>query len=359
MTVHAYQCVGIFRPGDFNDSTESSSTVPGSKPTVIEHENLVLVGSSWDGWSPARIRAARAEGRARTLAARKAYAEQSAAALAAAPRNYIAEPEPGATPHDIRVYTRLTNGQYKYWGVRDEDMTIEEFWEEKDPDNTRDRDGIHINPRDLPPPENWSLSNSLSTHNSTAPSSGKTQKTPHANPQYRIKKPATVSPSGNKSTRKPQATMLDARRSGLGEQVRDIMEGTLKGRRSAAHLANVEQPDAQARESRKRSDADTNNPVPAPKQSAGRERPRKVQHGVIEDVQRSADPAPSSPAKRKRGRPFKTQPTPKFSVKQSRPAAENKVKITKPKRKHGRPLVPSTHTMCTRARGPAGRSHLA
>ncbi|CAF9939887.1 hypothetical protein IMSHALPRED_001673, partial [Imshaugia aleurites] len=228
-----------------------------------------------------------------------------------------------------------------------------------DPDNTRDRDGVHVNPSDLPPPEDWSVSNGLSTHNSTAPSSGKTRKTPHADPQYRTKKPATVSPSGNKDTRKSQATMLDAGRSGLGEQARDNMEGSLKGRRSAARLANVEQAAAQAKESRKRSEADTNNPVPAPKQSAGRGRPRKVQYGVIENVHRSANPAPSSPAKRKRGRPSKSQLAPKSSVKQSRPAAENKAKITKPKRNQGRPLVPSTHTMCTRARDPAGRSNLA
>lgn len=357
MTVHVYQCSGLFRPGDFNHSTERTPSLPGNESNEIEHQGLVVTGSPWNDWSPARVRAANAEHRAWQLAARDARAKESAAAAEAA--SNFEEPEPGATTHDIRVYTRLKNGQYKYWGVRDDDMTIEEFWEEKDPGNSRDQDETQDHPINPPPAQNGSLSRGPSPHNSASPRSERSQKTPHVNPQFKVKKPSTVRPPSNKSTRKSLATMLDAGHSGLREQARDVTESTLKGRRSGAHLAIVESPDAQAIEPRKRSDAAKHDPAHAPRKSAGRGRPRKVQHVVVETAHRSADPPPSSAAKRKRGRPSKLQPSPKSSGKRSRPAAENKAKITKPKQKTKRCSPPSTHKMCTRARGPVERSHLA
>ena len=62
------------------------------------------------------------------------------------------------------------------------------------------------------------------------------------------------------------------------------------------------------------------------------------------------------PPKRKRSRPAKLQDLHKpygSDKKAKRPKAGSLVKVTKAKPKIGRPIAPSSHKMCTRARGPA------
>lgn len=388
MPLDVVQCWGLFRPGDFTHSTDNPSpkgtlipesepvifpesgamtvpasetiTVQGSKPRTMDYDGFQ--GPTRDGWSPARVRAANAEHRAWQLAARKAWAEESAAAAA-----NVTGPEPGATYSDIRVYTRLKDGQYKYWGVKDDGMTIEDFWSRTDPENTREDDNHQNVLIDLVPAHTEPLSNSQSPRVTAAPRPRRTQKTPEVNPKHRAKKSATVTPPVNKSTRKSLATKLDAKHPGLDEQVRDITESVPKGRRSAAHPAVVERSDRQINEPLKRSDVIKKIPVEPPREQVGRGRRRKVQPGVVNSVRpkaadqrnsQPADPASASPPKRTRGRPAKENPSMKSSGKQRRPATENKAKITKPKKEKQHSSAPSSHKMRTRARGPAQHPQL-
>lgn len=373
MPVDVVQCWGFFRPGEIHLSTDSPSPkeplpedpyptntfVPRTPPIPEEYQGFQ--GSTRDGWSPARVRAAEAAHSAWQLAAQKALAEESAAAA-----SKVTGPEPGATYGDIRVYTRLKNGQYKYWGIKDDDnMTIEEFWTKNDPENTRDHDTTQGALVDLVPAHTEIRSNSSSPRIEAAPVSRNSQKAPEVNPKHRVRKPTTVKSPANKSTRKSLASKIYAKHPGLAEQVRDISESTPRGRRSAAHPAAVERSDGQAKEPEKKSDATEKTPAQPPRKQGRRGRPRTVQPVAVESVrpeavdQRTSEPddaVPLFPPKRKRGRPATKDSSTKSSRKQKRPAAENKATITKPKQKKERSSAPSSHKMYTRARG--GVDHL-
>lgn len=333
MSPYPYHNVGIFRPGDFKDSTESMSFVPGSKPMIVDPKDFnILPGSSWDSWPPERVRAAKAERRAWQLAAQKSYSERSAAAAAAPGAYRFDEPEPGATPDDVRVYTKLKNGEYKYWGIRDDDMDIEDFWAKFDPENTRYQDDNEDNPLDLGSAENES-----SSHNPTPPVSAaaglkRRQKTPQINPQHRVRKSPSVTPQSNKRTRKSLAAKVGAGIAGLDKQV----PGT--GAAKDASSPNL--------------------PVQISGKPRGRGRPRKAQPSIPEPSCPNTDLTPSTPVKRKRGRPAKTMVQSKSSAKQDRPAAESKAKIAKPKQKKQRSQAPSIHAMRTRAKGPVSGSNI-
>ena len=137
MDIEAVKCWGMFKPGNVELPRDSSplrapSTSEGIL-TLPKQDGFKIVSSSRDGWSPARIGAADAECWAFQKAARQAMLAESAAWA----KDYEG-PEPGATLEDCRIYTKLKNGKYRYWGVKDFDMTMEEFWARNDPDNTRE-----------------------------------------------------------------------------------------------------------------------------------------------------------------------------------------------------------------------------
>ena len=356
MSPYPYHCVGIFRPGFFKDSTEGTSFVPGSKPMKVDPKEFnILPGSSWDSWPPERVRAAKAERRAMQLAARKEYAEESAAAAAAPGAYRFDEPEPGATPNDVRIYTKLKSGEYKYWGVIDDDMDIEDFWAKFDPENTRYLDDNEDNPLDLGSAENDSSSNVPKPRASAAARLERRQKTPQIDREHRVRKPPSMPPRTNNRTRRSLAE-VGTGVAGLEKQVPDVPESTSKSRRPVAHLVSVEESDAHATRPR-RSGTAKNPPVQSNPKPRGRGRPRKAQPSILQPTGPNTD-LTSTPAKRKRGRPAKTKIQSKPSAKQDRPAAESRAKITKPRQKKQRSQAPSVHAMRTRAKGPASSSNI-
>ena len=359
MSPYPYHNVGIFRPGDFKDSTESSSSVPGSKPIKWDPKEFnILPGSSWDSWPPERVRKARAGRRAMQLVARKEYAEESAAAAAAPGAYRFDEPEPGATPNDVRVYTKLKSGEYKYWGIRDDDMEIEDFWAKFDPENTRYQDDNEDNPLDLGSARHGSPSKYSAPGISAASGSSMRQGTPKNNHQHRVQKSPSVTPQINKRTRRPLATKVGAGIAGFDEHVPEFPERASKGRRSGAHLATVEKLDAHATRPRRSGTSAKNPLVQAPGKPRGRGRPRKVRPDILEPSCPNTDFTLSTPAKRKRGRPAKESSQSKSSAKQDRPAAESTARITKPKQRKQRSPAPSIHGMRTRAKGPVSGSYI-
>ena len=328
MSPYAYHNVGMFRPGDFKDSNETTSFVPGSKPMRVDPKEFnILPGSSWDSWPPERVRAAKAKRRAWQLAAQKEDAEESAAAAAAPGAYRFDEPEPGATANDVRIYTKLKSGEYKYWGVIDDDMDIEDFWAKFDPENTRYQDDNEDNPLEVESAENESFSNNPTPRVSAAAGLERRQKTPQINPHHRVRKSPSVTPQIEKRTRKSLAAKVGAGIAGLDKRV----PGT-----SAAE----------------------NLPVQASGKPRGRGRPRKEQPSIPEPSGPTTDLTPSTSAKRKRGRPAKTNFQSKPSAKQGKPAAKSNAKITKSKQKEQRSQVPSTHAMRTRAKGPVSGSRI-
>lgn len=306
--------------------------MPGSKPLKIDPKEFkILPGSSWDNWSPERVKAAKAEGRAWQMAAQKQYRERSAAAAAAPGAYRFDEPEPGATSNDVRIYTKLKNGEYKYWGIRDDDMEIEDFWAKFDPNNTRYQDDNEDNPLDIGSAENVPLSNIPTPRASAAIGLERRQKTPSINSQHRVRKSPSVTPQINKRTRKSLAAKIDTGIARIDE--RAPQTGAAKTT-SAKNLSD--QASGKAR---------------------GRGRPRKAQPSIPEPSCPNTDLTSSTPAKRKRGRPAKMKVQSKSSAKQDRAAAESRAKIMKPNQRKEHSQAPSTHAMRTRAKGPVSGSN--
>ena len=330
MSPYPYHCVGMFRPGFFKDSTESTSSVVGSEPMQVDPKEFnILPGSSWDIWPPERVRAAKAERRAWQLAAQKDYRERSAAAAAAPGAYRFDEPEPGATSNDVRIYTKLRSGEYKYWGVIDDDMDIEDFWAKFDPEDTRYQDDNADNPLDLELTENKTSSNNPTPRAGAAAASARRQKTPQIDPQHRVRKSPSVTPQTNRRTRKSLAARVDAGITGLDER--------------APRTVAVKDNSAK------------NLPIQASGIPRGRGRPRKAQPSTPEPSRPNTNHVTLTQVKRKRGRPAKTKVQPKPLAKHDRPAAESRAKITKPKQKKQSSQAPSVHAMRTRAKGPVSR----
>ncbi len=362
MPVEVVECQGMFRPGEIKLSTDMSppqTPVSESKPTVLKNEGFKIIGSSRDGWSPARVRAADAECWAFQRAARQAAIKRSAAWA-----KVYEGPEPGATDEDIRIYTKLEDGEYKYWGVKDLDMTMEEFWARNDPDNTRERIADQ-NSGPLPATAKPTSSKSPSPQPRTASRSKRCQETPEGNPKHRVAKPTIVTPASKKSKRKSLASKVEGRDPEIDEQIQDIASSSTKERTVAMYPSGAERAD-QAERSQSISGINSSTSTPSTRKTAARGRPRKIQPGVVDSASSKAADRPTSmredPPKRKRGRPAKEKyPTKSQDLhrsygsneKQKRPQAESKARVTKPKLKTDRPIAPSFHKMRTRARGPA------
>ena len=217
----------MFKPGNVELPRDSSplrapSTSEGIL-TLPKQDGFKIVGSSRDGWSPARIRAADAECWAFHKAARQAMMAESAAWA----KDYEG-PEPGATLEDCRIFTKLKNGKYRYWGVKDFDMTMEEFWARNDPDNTRElianQDSGH-----LPTPAELTPSKIPWPRPCTASRSKGREETPDG-PKYRVTNPAIVTPASKNGIRESVAGNIEVSDPEIDEQIQDISNSSTEER---------------------------------------------------------------------------------------------------------------------------------
>ena len=396
MSIEVVKCWGAFKPGNIELPKDSSPlrapSTSESISTLPKQEGFKFFGSSRDGWSPARVRAADAECWAYQRAARQATIVESAASA----KDYE-EPEPGSTLEDTRIYTQFKDGKYRYWGVKDLDMTMEEFWARNDPDKLRE---LIANQDSGPLPASAALTptKSSSPRPRTASESKRRQATPEG-PKHRVTKPAMVTPASKKGTRKSLTSNIEGRYSEIYEQIQDVSNSstddrtvvknrfgtrgpdkaessqTISGVNSSTSTPSTTRTAARGRPRKIQSDKAVRSQTiigvnsstfnPSTTKTAARGRPRKIQSEFIDSSSNSAG-SPSSmredPPKRKRGRPAKEKYTTKLqdlhgsygsNEKQKRPKAESKAKVTKPKLTNHRPIAPSVHMMCTRARGSA------
>ena len=117
------------------------------------------------------------------------------------------EPEPGATTADIRIYTKLGDGEYRYWGVQDLDETMEEFWARIDPYNAREQTAKQdFGP--LPAPAELTPSKSPSPRPRTVPRSKRREETPDGS-EYGVTYPPIVPPASKNGMRKSLAGNIE------------------------------------------------------------------------------------------------------------------------------------------------------
>ena len=273
-------------------------------------------------------------------------------------------PEPGATNEDLRVYTYLGGNEYKYWGVRSLDETLEEFWARNDPAYTRE----HItanNPRPLPAPARPTSSKSPSPPPHAGSRSRRRAKAPEFNLKHRVAKPTIVSPASKKGIQKTLASKVEGRSQEIFEQSRVPADNSTKEPTFPMNPWGTGRPD-EAERPQTISGVNSSMSTPSSTQKAARGRPRKI-HPIITDSSppKTADWLTSKaedPSKRERGRPAKEKyPTKSPNSHRSNmsneehqgPVSESKAKVTKSKSKNERPIAPSVHTMRTRAKGPA------
>ena len=356
------QCQGLLKPGNIELPTDSlppkAPSTSESSSTLLKYKNLKVISSSRDGWSPAQIRAANAEAWAWQEAAQREEDEESAAW---ADVDY--EPEPGATTKDIRIYTKLGDGEYRYWGVQDLDETMEEFWARIDPDDTREQ----IAKQDfgpLPAPAGLTPSKAPSPRPRTAPRSKRREETPDGSEYgvYGVTYPPLVIPASKNGIRKPLAGNIEVSDPQIDEPIQGISNSSTEERTVGTNFFGTRWPD----KAQTTSSVISKKSAPSTMEPVARGRPRKIKSGVLHSS--SPNPAgwPTSmrddPPKRKRGRPAKEKHLAKSqdldrsygsNEKQKRSKAESKAKVMKPQPRNGHPIAPSFHKMRTRARGPA------
>ena len=359
MDVQVVKSQGMLRPGNIEPPTDSSLPARAqstfeSNSNLLNYTDIKLTSSSRDGWSTARVRAPNAEALTWREAAQREQDEEAAAWA-----NVAFEPEPGATTKDIRIYTKLGGGEYRYWGVQDLDETMEEFWARIDPDNTRGRLANGI----LPAPAIPTSSKSASPRPNTASRSNGRRKAPTVNSKHRVEKPAIVTQGRQKGIRKALPNKIEGKVLGMYDQTQDLANGTTQEPTVATVSLGPSWPDKAG------SSHPTNCVSNSTSKTTARGRVRQMHPEIVDssppDAADRRTSTTGNPPKFKRGRPAKQeQPTKsqrshELSKKQRRPPAENKAKVTKSKLKMDRPTAPSIHKMRTRARGSAENIHIS
>ncbi len=266
---------------------------------------------------------------------------------------------------DIRMYTRAMSGTIKFWGVRDEDETIDEFWARSDPEDTRHQE----------PTEGAGSPGLRAQIESTQEARSPREKTPvprrrskqasQASGSHKVKKPAATSSPVNRNTRKSLGSRKEIEHRVKSDQAREgateILSSDRPTRRQQAARAPKRQEVSAGQDT---SNSKATPPKPA-KTSQARARTRKaapitpLPEGPSKNVQAVDE---ITLQKHRRGQaPAKAKPTPrkKTDTKQQTPVVRGNAKITKRKKASQPSAAPSVHTMRTRARGSAEKIGIA
>ena len=223
-----------------------------------------------------------------------------------------------AEDRELEIYTRTYDFEHKFWGIKPVGMTIWDFWNLHDPEVTRYHDANQETPATPEPATATPPLNVQPQRNKSNAKPRNRQKSSYTNSTHRVKK--STMPKVNKDIRKSLVDMIDAKNSGLEDQMR-VMKGEVRAR---------------GRPTRNKTAVAV---LPAEEKTVNRK--PSVRHDVPPQT------------KRPRGRPpVNAKKTESRSSQKSTPVVQGKARIAKP-RKDPRPLAPSTHAMRTRRAGPA------
>lgn len=254
------------------------------------------------------------------------------------------------TNSDIRVYTRVGSGPFKFWGIRDEDETTEEFWAKHDPEDTRHKEAAGVigpsgtfepfeNTLEAQPPSD----KTLATHQQF-------RQARKVKASHRVKKPdAPTSPQRNRTTRRSSKSKQK-----VGNQVSleqawgnaiNILSHDRPTRRQQATRARKRQEEPRA--------LNPSGSKPAPSKAA-----KTSQAGPRTRKSTRILSLPENRATLQEHRQSQSQAsaklTPRKKIKTGqRPPLEGNAKIKKRTKSAQPSAAPSMHPMRTRARGPA------
>lgn len=307
-----------------------------------------------------------------------------------APPNNDREPISGALWDDERVYTRDDGGgEWKFWGIMEPGMILEDFWAKHDPDNTRGKDESQDEEAGSTPGSFTESQPASLPCKEVVKKPQRKRQNPQTKVSNKVSKSKTSTPCVNKRTHRSLGSEKDKGIEEYVEQARsdeahvsfsdgEEQERTIAhtyqmqkkpvGRRAVPDSKTANPTSAKARRGRPRATA----PLPPTDQAmdliedvenvhstpAKRPRGRPRASAPLDqamDLNEDVGSIQPTPPKRPRGRPPK-QHTPKMiketGKERKSPAAKGNARVTKLKKSQKPPAAPSTHNMRTRARGP-------
>ncbi|MCJ1449751.1 hypothetical protein MMC28_000079 [Mycoblastus sanguinarius] len=347
---------GFGEPGMFDQDKKSQIIGPPdpemSRLMQAGDDYKILGPSSWDLLSPASRRAAQAE-----LAAEQARSQRLPSVV---PFSEARDPATGAFYKDIRVYTRTETGEYKFWGVLEDGTTMEEFWAKHDPGNQRKQNQTGEDAGDLYTNLSTGSHQRLSSNGRPAAKSPRRQKTPEINPNHQVIKSIGKSSLAKKNnTRKHLASKVTAGNQKITIEARDLQGNTYTSRNPVQSKAAPESSLPQKMQNiegiSKSASSGSSRTLNAPR--ALRQK-RDVAIGksqrAADDVQDVEDSTQSLHSRRSQRRtPAKTKPTKGRPKKQKPSVIKGDSRVTKSRKSTKQLVIPSSHSMRTRARGPA------
>lgn len=236
---------------------------------------------------------------------------------------------------ELKVYTLLDSGEHRFWGIKPIGMGIYEFWDKYDPEVRRYEDRTQETPVNPDAPTGLLIGEppksppSLTTASAT---SKRRQKTPKINPTHRVRKPTAESSKVNKNTQKFLADKVDARHSGLEDQVREMAGTAPANGRSARNKKAATASGAQQAATKDRDSVPSKRPRGRPpiKEKLAKKSPKQKKTPAVKGAL-----AETSPKQKKT------------------PAVKGNARVTKSSQTKRGPSAPSTHEMRTRGKGPA------
>ncbi|MCJ1449753.1 hypothetical protein MMC28_000081 [Mycoblastus sanguinarius] len=361
MSVTEIECSGMHGPDAF-DTTPSPTGSPDPALEIIRanheaYKNFKVVGSSLDNWSPERRRIAQAEqGAAQIALSEKLERERPWAANTG--------PEPGASYDDTRVYTHTKEGGYRYWGVREPGMSIQQFWAIHDPENSRNLVCSQVTEE-----KDTSISGGCSgqrpkTSIKTTAKSKRSQQKAGASSKYEIKKSTRPSLADKRNTRRSLAKEIENRHANVLSLAQNNRDQVNSSKRPIQSRGSVKPPAAKKPPNKIDSSKPTvylpqiSTQTSQQSRSRGSHVPRANPSSLAEKIQENVVTAPLLPRKRHQGRTStKPKSARKASKEQKTQAVRGEPRVSKARKLIMQSSMPS-HPMRTRAKGPADELQL-
>ena len=357
-------CWGFGGPDDFEEkkkqtepTTPDADTLTIMRAHEVPDEAKMIVYSEWDSMS--------SEEQEAMLAARNEIQRQPWEPPGGPGLGYESRREPiSGAPYDSRrVYTRNEGEQWRFWGIQEDEMTINQFWAIHDPENTRgaEQPWEPEPPYELVDPDDFPEITSRvrrPAHRRRVLAEPQTpRQTSESEPHRAIGRSRVSTSFTQRSPRRSLKSVHSAISQGPSTHLQSTSAVPFGSATHETSDSNAFEPkDSMPVERELHSDYTTGTP-----RKRGRGRPRKITplpaKNQANDAHEQAQVHdPVSVLKRPRGRPPKNQIG--VSAKQTRNrqttvVLDGNTRIAKPRTKGKLPMAPSTHSMQTRARGSA------
>lgn len=250
-------------------------------------------------------------------------------------------------PNDIRIYTRAESGELKFWGVREDDQTMEAFWARHDPEGIRLQEPAEeVEPRDSPD-HNEQIPEAAPPRSKSLVKRRQSRRKPKIKSTRRVQKPAPPPSPVNEKTRRSLGSRKDI----------EYQERSDHAQKDPTAASSSDRP-TRTQGVVNLSERQEVSIIQKGKSKAKAPAPRPVRRSRATARTRQFTPTKSYPkAPRKAARAvediaaLKRRPSKAPAKAKLTPVVQGNAKVTKPEKVRKPSAAPSIHTMRTRARG--------